>query len=181
MNRGFVSTKSQKEEKRQRKIIKRYGNRKLYDTQQSSYVVLNDIAKMVRNNEEVRVIDNETKDDITNATLTQIIFSAEKKSNSSTPLEILKKIIQTKDGSLSSFLAEEGFSSPAGEKVIEPENFAKTSSPLDPSVVSAQKQRRDSGESLEERIVNSAGAVRPAIEENDMPELPNTNKNLDAN
>ena len=61
------------------KVIKRYGNRKLYDTEQSSYVVLNDIARMIRNEEEVRVIDNETKDDITSATLTQIIFGAEKK------------------------------------------------------------------------------------------------------
>ena len=177
MNRGFVSTKSQKEEKRQRKIIKRYGNRKLYDTQQSSYVVLNDIAKMVRNNEEVRVIDNETKDDITKATLTQIIFSAEKKTSSSTPLEILKRIIQT--GSLSSFLAEEKLFSPSGEKFIGGQGFDKGSSSSNPGAVSAQKQSRR--ENLEERLVSSTSAVRPAIEESDMPELPSTNKNLDAN
>ena len=173
MNRGFVSTKSQKEEKRQRKIIKRYGNRKLYDTQQSSYVVLNDIAKMVRNNEEVRVIDNETKDDITKATLTQIIFSAEKKTSSSTPLEILKRIIQT--GSLSSFLAEEKLFSPSsGDK------FAGAQGSFDSEGAGeAQKQNRKA--SLEERLVNSASSGRPEIEESDMPELPNTNKNLDAN
>ncbi len=90
------------------KVIKRYGNRKLYDTEQSSYVVLNDIAKMIRNEEEVRVIDNETKDDITSATLTQIIFGAEKKSSYSAPLDILKSIIKKGDGSLSNFLAEMG-------------------------------------------------------------------------
>lgn len=61
------------------KIIKRYQNRKLYDTQQSCYVTLDDIAKMIRANEEVMVIDNKSKNDITAATLTQIIFEAEKK------------------------------------------------------------------------------------------------------
>ena len=43
------------------KIIKRYQNRKLYDTRQSCYVTLDDIAKMIRNNEKVTVIDNKTK------------------------------------------------------------------------------------------------------------------------
>ena len=61
------------------KVIKRYQNRKLYDTQQSCYVTLEDIAKMIRANEEVVVVDNKTKKDITSSTLTQIIFEAEKK------------------------------------------------------------------------------------------------------
>ena len=61
------------------KIIKRYGNRKLYDTEQSSYVILSDIAKMVRNQENIQIIDNEKGDDITHSTLTQIIFGAEQK------------------------------------------------------------------------------------------------------
>ena len=63
------------------KIIKRYQNRKLYDTQQSCYVTLDDIAKMIRSSEDVMVIDNKTKNDITAATLTQIIFEAEKKAS----------------------------------------------------------------------------------------------------
>ena len=48
------------------KIIKRYQNRKLYDTQQSCYVTLDDIAKMIRLNEDVVVIDNKSKIDIKN-------------------------------------------------------------------------------------------------------------------
>jgi polyhydroxyalkanoate synthesis repressor PhaR len=56
------------------KVIKRYQNRKLYDTQQSCYVTLEDIAKMIRNNEDVLVIDNKSKKDITSSTLTQIIL-----------------------------------------------------------------------------------------------------------
>ena len=76
------------------KIIKRYQNRKLYDTQQSCYVTLDDIAKMIRTNEDVMVIDNKTKNDITAATLTQIIFEAEKKASTYAPLFTLREIIQ---------------------------------------------------------------------------------------
>src|SRR5688572_23824814 len=90
------------------KIIKRYQNRKLYDTQQSCYVTLEDIAKMIRNNEEVMVIDNKTKRDITAATLTQIIFEAEKKASEYAPLATLREIIQHGNGSISSYLAKLG-------------------------------------------------------------------------
>ena len=90
------------------KIIKRYQNRKLYDTQQSCYVTLDDIAKMIRTNEEVMVIDNKSKNDITAATLTQIIFEAEKKASQYAPLFTLREIIQNGNGSISNFLAKLG-------------------------------------------------------------------------
>ena len=90
------------------KIIKRYQNRKLYDTQQSCYVTLDDIAKMIRANEDVMVIDNKTKNDITAATLTQIIFEAEKKAAQYAPLFTLREIIQNGNGSISSYLAKLG-------------------------------------------------------------------------
>src|SRR5271166_5234236 len=86
------------------KIIKRYQNRKLYDTQQSCYVTLDDIAKMIRGNEDVMVIDNKSKNDITAATLTQIIFESEKKVAQYAPLFTLREIIQTGNGSISNYL-----------------------------------------------------------------------------
>ena len=90
------------------KIIKRYQNRKLYDTQQSCYVTLDDIAKMIRGNEEVMVIDNKSKNDITAATLTQIIFESEKKASQYAPLFTLREIIQNGNGSISNYLAKLG-------------------------------------------------------------------------
>ncbi len=90
------------------KIIKRYQNRKLYDTQQSCYVTLDDIAKMIRANEEVMVIDNKSKNDITAATLTQIIFESEKKASQYAPLFTLREIIQNGNGSISGYLAKLG-------------------------------------------------------------------------
>lgn len=90
------------------KIIKRYRNRKLYDTKQSCYVTLNDIAKMIHKDEPIRVIDNSTKMDITASTLTQIIFETEKRIGIYPPLQILRQIIQHEKGNLSNFLAKLG-------------------------------------------------------------------------
>lgn len=75
-------------------VIKRYQNRKLYDTKNSTYVTLDDIAKLVRDGEDVQVIDNKTKDDLTDVTLTQIIFEEGKKKKSVLPLHTLKGIIK---------------------------------------------------------------------------------------
>ena len=151
---------------RKTKVIKRYGNRKLYDTEQSSYVVLNDIAKMIRNEEEVRVIDNETKDDITSATLTQIIFGAEKKSPRSTPLNVLKSIIKKGDGSFSNFLAEMGLfkASLVDEKVAEAlEKKDKDEANLYTS--GSVKNKDFQQKSIQERVV-SAVLNPTATEEN---------------
>jgi len=66
---------------REPKVIKRYTNRKLYDTVESRYVTLEEIAEMVKAGAEVRIIDNRTKEDLTSVTLAQIIFEEEKKTS----------------------------------------------------------------------------------------------------
>lgn len=60
------------------RVIKRYANRKLYDTRDSRYVTLQQIAEYVRGGEDVTIIDNTSKEDLTNATLAQIVYEAEK-------------------------------------------------------------------------------------------------------
>ena len=62
-----------------RRVIKRYSNRKLYDTKDSRYVTLLQIAEMVRGGEEVQIIDNNTKEDLTEVTLAQIIYEEKKR------------------------------------------------------------------------------------------------------
>ena len=88
------------------KIIKRYQNRKLYDTDASCYVTLDEIAEMIQQGEEVTVVDNRNQKDITAATLTQIIFEKQKRSEAPVPISTLRHIIQHGDGSFSSFLAK---------------------------------------------------------------------------
>lgn len=84
------------------KVIKRYSNRKLYDTDRSKYVTLDEIAKMIKAGEEITIIDNETKEDLTSVTLTQIIYEEEKR-ESRMPLGMLRNLIQTGGTSLQEF------------------------------------------------------------------------------
>ena len=74
-------------------MIKRYSNRKLYDTKDSRYVTLLQIAEMVRAGEEVQIIDNNTKDDLTEVTLAQIIYEEQKAHSRNVPLQTLKELI----------------------------------------------------------------------------------------
>jgi polyhydroxyalkanoate synthesis repressor PhaR len=93
-----------KETMKEMKIIKRYQNRKLYDTHESSYVTLDEIAKMIKNGEDLRVIDNKTKNDITASTLTQLLYESEKKAKTQPSVELLKEIIRHGDGSFSGYI-----------------------------------------------------------------------------
>lgn len=78
---------------REPKVIKRYTNRKLYDTVESRYVTLDEIAEMIKAGAEVKIVDNRTKEDLTSVTLAQIIFEEEKKT-SKMSLETLRDLIR---------------------------------------------------------------------------------------
>jgi polyhydroxyalkanoate synthesis repressor PhaR len=73
-------------------LIKRYANRKLYNTQTSRYITLKGIAELIEADEEVRVIDNETGEDITNVALSQILVDSER-SNSTVSRTLLSELI----------------------------------------------------------------------------------------
>ena len=86
------------------KIIKRYQNRKLYDTHESSYVTLDEIANMIKIGGDVRVIDNQTKNDITALTLTQLLYDRQRASLVQPSVDLLKEIIRQGDGSFSGYI-----------------------------------------------------------------------------
>jgi polyhydroxyalkanoate synthesis repressor PhaR len=89
------------------RVVKRYANRKLYDTQRSRYVTLDQIAEMIRAGEDVKIVDNNSKEDLTAITLAQIIFEEEKKA-SFMPLSALRNIIQTGGQSIQQFASQTG-------------------------------------------------------------------------
>ena len=90
------------------RVIKRYANRKLYDTQRSRYVTLDQIADMIRIGQDVKIVDNNTKEDLTSITLAQIIFEQEKKQKAYLPLSAMKNIIQSGGASLSEIASQAG-------------------------------------------------------------------------
>jgi polyhydroxyalkanoate synthesis repressor PhaR len=92
-----------------RRVIKRYSNRKLYDTKDSRYVTLLQIAEMVRTGEEVQIIDNNTKEDLTEVTLAQIIYEEQKQkatTSRNVPLQTLKELIHQRTEKVLSDLRE---------------------------------------------------------------------------
>jgi polyhydroxyalkanoate synthesis repressor PhaR len=89
-----------------RRVIKRYSNRKLYDTRDSRYVTLLQIAEMVRGGEDVQIIDNTTKEDKTEITLALAISEELKSRPRSVPLGTLRTLIQERGEKLLSSLRE---------------------------------------------------------------------------
>jgi len=93
----------------ERRVIKRYSNRKLYDTKDSRYVTLLQIADMVRAGEDVQIIDNATKEDKTDVTLALIISEELKAKPRGIPLVTLKALIRHRGEKLLSTLREGPF------------------------------------------------------------------------
>jgi len=85
-------------------VIKKYGNRRLYDTAGSRYVNLEDLAALVRGGKEVRVVDAKTGHDLTRVTLTQIITEDAKDKPTGLPLELLRQLIMASDEVRQEFL-----------------------------------------------------------------------------
>ena len=76
-------------------IITKYSSRRLYNTQTSEYVTLDQIAEFIRDGKEVQIIDKETNEDVTNQYLLQIISDYEIKKGASIPKDILTEIIKS--------------------------------------------------------------------------------------
>ncbi len=116
------------------RVVKRYANRKLYDTQRSRYVTLEQIADMIRGGEDVKIVDNNSKEDLTAITLTQIIFEEEKK-QSFLPLSALRNIIQSGASNMTQLASQAGekmlgiFKREGGEDGTEPVEGATAEAP----------------------------------------------------
>lgn len=85
-------------------VIKKYANRRLYNTATSAYVTLDDLATMVKQGEDFQVFDAKTNEDITRSVLTQIIFEEEGKGNNLLPINFLRQLIRFYDDSLQVFV-----------------------------------------------------------------------------
>jgi len=86
--------------------IKRYDNRKLYDTKASEYVSLSDLASLVREGETVEVIDNGTGEDLTAQTLTQIILEEGRSGRQVIPSDLLHQLLRRSEEALDTGLGQ---------------------------------------------------------------------------
>ncbi|SPE37696.1 PHA accumulation regulator DNA-binding protein [Candidatus Sulfopaludibacter sp. SbA3] len=85
-------------------IIRKYPNRRLYDTASRRYVNLDDLAAMIRKGTEIQVVDAKTGDDLTRVILTQVIVEDAKDQPTGLPLELLRQLIMASDRAGQEFL-----------------------------------------------------------------------------
>jgi len=86
-------------------LIRKYSDRRLYDTGASRYVKLDDIARMVRDGSDIRVVDGRTGKDVTHIVLTQIIAENAKERQIALPLQLLTQIVRASDKATHDFLS----------------------------------------------------------------------------
>jgi polyhydroxyalkanoate synthesis repressor PhaR len=156
---------------RPRRVIKRYSNRKLYDTKDSRYVTLLQIAEMVRGGEEVQIIDNNTKDDLTEVTLAQIIYEEQKAHSRNVPLQTLKELIHARTEKVLADLREGPIgrlipgSKPPDDKVPpsseEPQEIEKDHESKPTLVDQAKEKLEEVQHTLDERIRAIMTSFRP--------------------
>ncbi len=93
-------------EKKEAVVIKKYANRRLYNTETSTYVTLDDLAQMVRNDKDFVVYDAKSGDDLTHAVLTQIIVEQESRQGGQTllPIPFLRQLIRFYDDNIGSMV-----------------------------------------------------------------------------
>lgn len=135
------------------RIVKRYANRKLYDTERSCYVTLEDLAVLIREGEEVKIIDNKTAEDLTTVTLAQIIFETEKRSNFM-PLSLLRGLIQDSGSALRDF-AKDGVGAVQQKAIGMAESASKLKSGLEERFVNAARQSGDVLDTIEDGIAQT--------------------------
>ena len=85
-------------------LIKKYPNRRLYNTSSRAYVNLTDLAALIRQGEEIQVVDAKTGEDVTRVVLTQIIVEDAKEAPTGLPLELLRQLIKASDRAGQEFL-----------------------------------------------------------------------------
>jgi polyhydroxyalkanoate synthesis repressor PhaR len=86
--------------------IKKYANRRLYDTESSTYITLDRLAQMVREGREFEVVDAKTGEDITRQVLTQIIVEEEARGTTMLPINFLKQLIGLYGNSMQNFVPQ---------------------------------------------------------------------------
>ena len=144
-----------------RRIIKRYSNRKLYDTRESRYVTLLEIAEMIRAGEDVQVLDNDTKVDKTDVTLAVIISEELRSRPRASPMATLRALIRhhsgrlltgLREGPMARFLPHEAHeqseSSETAERAPDESTFEPAEEALNQSLELKRGAERDSARGL---------------------------------
>jgi len=151
-------------------VIKKYENRRLYDTAASRYINLDDVARMVREGVDVQVVDARSGEDLTRVILTQVIMEDAKGHESGLPLDLLRKLIVASDRATHDFLswylttvtdmyqkAQSALQTRPLDLMRNLFNSPTAQPPAGPEEIEALRRRV---QELEERLVEATGSKR---------------------
>jgi len=122
-------------------LIKKYANRKLYHTNQKQYITLDGIARLVQDGQTVKILDNETGDDITSSILAQVVLQARGRSSPQLPTTLLTGMIQIGGDTLAN-LRRTLFESLGGTYLIETEIGRRIDALISAGEISADEGAR---------------------------------------
>src|SRR5579872_1128509 len=105
MKRAADSRQPRGDKSKPPRVIKKYSDRRLYDPSASRYVTLEDIARMVREGAELKVVDARSGKDLTYVTLTQIILEDARQRETPLPLHLLEQLVRASDKATHEFLS----------------------------------------------------------------------------
>ncbi len=100
---AIINAMAKKKTKNDVLVIKRYGNRRLYNTETKSYVNYEDLATIVRDGSDIQVIDSKTKEDVTKSVLIQMILEEEKNDKTVLPTGFLFQVLRSQNDSMQDF------------------------------------------------------------------------------
>lgn len=138
-------------------VIKKYANRRLYNTAKSSYVTLDDLSHMVRAGEDFQVFDAKTGEDITRSVLAQIIFEQEAKGHNMLPTNFLRQVIRLYGDTLQSVVP--GYLEASMEAFARNQERMRESFAANPAMASFESIARTNIEWLE-RAMQMFGSFR---------------------
>jgi len=142
------------------KTIKRYPNRKLYDTGESRYITLEEIATFLRGGGEVRVVDSRSGEDITTMTLAQVLVGEEKRSRPVMPGQRLMSLLQTGGDFLKVKLAPVATFRDEAEKTVQRLIHTEPAEEVKDFLVGTQRAYDDFQRKADERFQTVLAAVR---------------------
>lgn len=150
-------------------VIKRYANRKLYDTESKRYVTLEDLTEFIRRGEDVRVVDHVTGEDLTSVTLLQVIFEEEKKIGGLLPQVFMTRLIRAGSGTVSALRSRLASIDPF--QMVDEEIRRRIQDLLDQERITADEAQRLQ-ELLLRRPIQEEGLRAPVRSDQDEPADP---------
>lgn len=150
-------------------VIKKYANRRLYNTARSSYVTLDDLSRMVRAGEDFAVYDAKSGDDITHAVLTQIIFEEEQKGQTMLPTNFLRQLIRLYGDALQGVVPS--YLEASMQAFSENQERVREGFRVNPAMANFEAMTRHNMKFFEQtmRIFNPFGIAAGSGEPNDVP------------